>query len=331
MKRLKTLLAALALTAAAPFASAVEIVVPAYFYPSWMPELNEWHQLTWAAQQGANVTAIMNPSNGPGLSSNSDYVASINEFRAAGGKVIGYVYTCYGVNHCTPEVPPTRSTSEVLADAEKYASWYHVDGVFLDEMATQPGALPFYQTVSAGLKSSHPGWEIVGNPGVTPTAGYNGLANTLMSFEGSYSDFVGGSFLSGLTNAASTGAIVHSVATVAQMQQVMGLARQYGLGAIYVTDGTMASGNPYLHLPSYWQAEGLAAAVPEPESAAMLAAGLVLLGIARRRRAVQGDAGRARTVIRRPWTRSRCAGRAPSCVGFRSARQWRNCRRAGRS
>ncbi|KQV94805.1 spherulation-specific family 4 protein [Pelomonas sp. Root1237] len=285
MKRLKTLIAALALASAAPFASAIEIIVPAYFYPSWMPSLNEWHQLTWAAQQGAQVTAIMNPGNGPGLASNSDYVASVNEFRAAGGKVIGYVYTCYGVNHCTSEVPPTRSTGEVLADAQKYANWYGVDGVFLDEMATLPGALPFYQTVSNSLRAAHPGWEIVGNPGVTPTAGYTALANTLMSFEGSYSDFINGSFLSGLTNAASTGAIVHSVATEAQMLQVMGLARQHGLGAIYVTDGTMASGNPYLHLPSYWTAEVAAAAVPEPAQAGMLMAGLALMaGIVRRRR-----------------------------------------------
>lgn len=286
MKHLKTLLATLALATAAPFASAIEIVVPAYFYPSWMPSQNEWHQLTWASQQGAQVTAIMNPGNGPGLASNSDYVSSVNEFRAAGGKVIGYVYTCYGVNHCTPEVPPTRSTTEVLADAQKYANWYGVDGVFLDEMATQPGALPFYQAVSNGLKAAHPGWEIVGNPGVTPTAGYLPLANTLMSFEGSYNDFINGSFLSGLTNAASTGAIVHSVGTVAQMQQVMGLARQYGLGAIYVTDGTMASGNPYLHLPSYWTAEVAAAtaAVPEPAQAGLLVAGLGLLALSRRRR-----------------------------------------------
>jgi len=284
MKRLKTLAAMLALATAAPLASAIEIIVPAYFYPSWMPSQNEWLQLTAAASQGARITAIMNPGNGPGTASNSDYVTAVNALRAAGGKVLGYDYTCYGINLCTPQVPPTRSTPDVLADARRYASWYGVDGVFLDEMSTQTGALPFYQAVSSSLRSAHPGWEIVGNPGVAPAAGYTAVASTLMSFEGSYTDFINGPFLGGLTNAGSTGAIVHSVATVAQMQEVMGLARQYGLGAIYVTDGTMASGNPYLHLPSYWTAEVAAAAVPEPAEAGMLALGLGLLAVVARRR-----------------------------------------------
>jgi hypothetical protein len=119
--------------------------------------------------------------------------------------------------------------------------------------------------------------------------------------EGSYTAFINGPFLSGLTNPASTGAIVHTVMTEAQMHEVMGLARQHGLGAIYVTDGTMASGNPYLHLPGYWQAEVLAAAVPEPASVLLMIAGLGSLAALRRRGAARGaGATRLAAVARVP-------------------------------
>ena len=54
-------------------ASATELLVPAYFYPSFDPAQNYWNDLTAAAAAGARVTAIMNPDNGPGASFNSDY------------------------------------------------------------------------------------------------------------------------------------------------------------------------------------------------------------------------------------------------------------------
>jgi len=284
MKSLKTLMAAAGFAMAAPHALAIEIIVPAYFYPSWNPAVSEWTQLNDAAAKGAQITVIMNPGNGPGASFNSDYANGINKLRAAGGKVLGYDYTCYGINLCTPEVPQIRTTGDVLSDAQKYANWYNIDGVFLDEMGTQPSAQPFYKTVSDGLKAAHPTWQIVGNPGAVPTAGYAGLTTSVIAFENTFEAFVSGTFLSSLTNPAATGAIVHSVATVAQMQQVMTLAKQYGLGSIYVTDRTLAE-NPYVHLPTYWAAEVAAAAVPEPASIAMTLAGLaVVAGTVRRRR-----------------------------------------------
>ncbi len=138
-------------------ASATSLLVPAYFYPSFEPAQSYWNELTAAAAAGVRVTAIMNPDNGPGTLPNSDYASAITGFRLAGGKVLGYVYTCYGGGTCVSGLPSTRSAADVLADAQRYADWYKVDGIFLDEMSNQLTALPFYQTVAQGLRAARPG------------------------------------------------------------------------------------------------------------------------------------------------------------------------------
>ena len=65
-----------------------------------------------AAADEVDITAIMNPCNGPGNSLDANYVAAVNAFRAAGGRVIGYVYSSYG----------SRPLAQVTADIDKYDS-----------------------------------------------------------------------------------------------------------------------------------------------------------------------------------------------------------------
>src|SRR3954469_12208672 len=72
-------------------AATLEIVVPAYFYPS---AGSDWNELT-AAADDVPVTAIMNPFNGPGNLRDNNYVSAVNSLRSAGGRVIGYVYSSY--------------------------------------------------------------------------------------------------------------------------------------------------------------------------------------------------------------------------------------------
>lgn len=101
-------------------ASATEILVPAYFYPSSDPNLSFWDEMTAAASQGVGITAIMNPNNGPSDAVNTDYTSAVNAFRAAGGKVIGYVSTQYGA----------RDAAVVLAEVNAYQNFYQIDGIF---------------------------------------------------------------------------------------------------------------------------------------------------------------------------------------------------------
>jgi hypothetical protein len=290
MKSLKTSCRLLCLLAASGCvlakAAAIDLVVPAYFYPSWIPSQNEWNTMRSSLASGAQITAIMNPGNGPGTAVNSDYASAVNAFQSAGGIVLGYDYTCYGVNHCSSEVPPTRSIASIEADANTYANGYHVNGVFLDEMASNSATLPFYQTLSKDLTKAHPSWQIVGNPGTTPqTNAYYGAASSLVVFEGSYSNFVSNTSFAHLSNPGQSIAFVHDASTAAEMETAMALAKKYGLAGIYVTDGTEASNNPYRDLPSYWNAEVAASLSPVPEAPISLtfALGLGILAFARMR------------------------------------------------
>jgi Spherulation-specific family 4 len=180
-----------ALVAGSLPAKAMDVLVPAYFYPSADPALSQWDEMTAAAAAGGRITAIINVNNGPGASINGDYVNAVNSFRAAGGKVLGYVYTCYGINTCITGLPATRSTADVLADAQRYASWYNVDGIFLDEMSNTAAALPFYQTVADGLRAARPSGSIVGNPGTSTPAAYLNVADTLVTFENGTGSYAG--------------------------------------------------------------------------------------------------------------------------------------------
>ena len=112
---------------------------PAYFYPSGAG-LDCWNRL--ASDAGSiKIEAILNPASGPGTAQDPNYVAVVNQLRAAGGSVFGYVSTRYG----------DRDMTAVIKDIDKYLLCYNINGVFVDEMAnTQHDflitrTLPVYQ------------------------------------------------------------------------------------------------------------------------------------------------------------------------------------------
>ena len=162
------------------YAADLEIVVPAYFYPSGG---SDWNDLT-AAADDVPITAIMNPFNGPGNSLDNNYVSAINSFRAAGGRVIGYVYSSY----------TERPLQQVLNDIDQYKDWYDIDGIFVDEMANTGPAerLDYYRDIYNHVKAIDPNWEVMGNPGTTTIEQYLTwpTADRLMVFENVGSSYV---------------------------------------------------------------------------------------------------------------------------------------------
>lgn len=224
-------------------AAPLEIVVPAYFYPS---AGSDWNDLNAAAAE-VPITAIMNPFNGPGNSLDANYVAAVNSFRAAGGRVIGYVYTSYNA----------RPLQQVLADIDRYDNWYNIDGIFVDEMANTGPAerLNYYKDIYDHVKAIDPNWEVMGNPGTSTIEQYLTwpTADRLMVFENVGANYPGYTPSSWNFDYDRSHFVhlVHTEPSSANMLSDLGLAVQRNAGGIYITDDVLA--NPWDRLPSYWQ------------------------------------------------------------------------------
>jgi hypothetical protein len=227
------------------------LLVPAYAYPV---AGGVWDQLASAARS-VPVEAILNPDSGPGTGPDPNYVAAVNNLRAAGGTVIGYVPTNYG-----QPTAPGQTTAQLLQAVETaindYHAWYHLDGIFIDEMATDQADLGFYQQIYNYVHSLQSGWTVVGNPGTIPAQSYVTAADTLVMFEDSaganganYSAYSPPAWQAGYP-ATRFANIVYGVSTVAAMQADVNQAAAQNTGWIYVTDADLP--NPYGALPSYW-------------------------------------------------------------------------------
>ena len=161
----------------------MEILVPAYFYPSTR---SAWNTLTTSAAANPLVTilAIMNPNDGIFNSVDVNFTRATTQFVAAGGKVLGYVYTGYGKGG--------RSIADIKLNIDRYLQLYgreRISGFFLDEMASETQRLDFYREIYSYIKSIDPSLRVVGNPGMVPAAQYASVADTLVVFESTASDY----------------------------------------------------------------------------------------------------------------------------------------------
>ena len=237
----------------------LEILVPAYFYPS---ATSDWNALTASAiaHPSVAITAIMNPNNGVFSSADANFTRAATQFVGAGGKVLGYVYTRYGKG--------SRSIADIKANIDKYLQFYgreRISGIFLDEMASETSKLDFYREIYSYIKGIDPSLRVVGNPGLIPTAGYAGIADTLVSFEGPAADYqkfdprTQNAWLYTYTNRTQA-MLTHNTATCGAMQgavQAAASARN-NTGWVYATEREFnyatGVGNPWAALPTYWDA-----------------------------------------------------------------------------
>src|SRR6266571_1999513 len=143
------------------------IVIPLYTYPTD----GSWAATPQAKNAHPNVPiiAVINPSDGPGGSSDSNYVQGVKNFQAAGIIVIGYVATGYA----------SQLISSLESQISSYKNWYSVNGIFFDEMSSVQGN---YSTLNTYVKSL--GMTMtMGNPGTSVPSSYIGTLDSLCIFE----------------------------------------------------------------------------------------------------------------------------------------------------
>lgn len=218
------------------------LIVPAYFGPN---RTTDWERLATAAAQ-APVIAIANVANGPGSSPQAGYRTVLARVRDQGGRVVGYVHTRY----------TQRPATEVLQDMDRWADFYAVDGIFVDEMTNDgsQASLAYFGSLLAHVRARYPQWQIIGNPGTSTRESYltAPTADVLVTFEHhtGYPTLIPDAW----TRRHPSTAFAHlcyGVPSPDSMAQYLALARSRRATWIYVTDDVLP--NPWDRLPTYWE------------------------------------------------------------------------------
>jgi hypothetical protein len=228
-------------SARAAAAATQSVAVPAYFDPG-----RDWNELERENPPVALV--VMNPDSGPGSASQASYVRAVAAAQAAGISVVGYVDTRFA----------RRPLGSVEAQVDDYYRWYSVNGIFFDDASTSCSNEPYYAALNAYVKARGGSQATILNPGTWTNRCYTAAADILLTFEGSYRQYLHSySAPAWVAQYPPTRfwQIVYAAPSVGAMRRAVGLSRRRGVGFLYVTPERLP--NPYGGLPGggYWRAE----------------------------------------------------------------------------
>lgn len=222
--------------------SCVRLAVPAYVPPD---------DFETAAAEGESGIVVLNPGDGPDIERDDALAAAVEQVQAEGVVVLGYVLTGYGA----------AEVDTVVAQADRYARWYAVDGIFLDEVASERADLAHYERMASALRAAGFG-TIAMNPGVYPDPGYADAADLLVTFEGTAAEYRALDRPAGFESTTGEWHLVHT-ADADDARDAVALAEERNVTRLFVTDRT-ETGDTWNALPPYFDAERAAAAATCP-------------------------------------------------------------------
>lgn len=228
----------------------LHIGVPGYGAPPWA----EW------ISGGNTQVVIMNPFCGPAPTVDAGYTAQIAAAHAAGVKIIGYVSTGYGPGStnswylpgCVAGGTGGKPLAQAIAEMDAYKAQYpSLDGIFFDECAVDPAAVPYYSTLVTYARGIGLTWCAL-NPGTHPPAAYDGVADAIMVFENTEAAYLAD--VPPAWEATATSKLWHVIygAATSDVGVIASRARSLNASLIYVTDDTMPNPWDAQPLPGTW-------------------------------------------------------------------------------
>lgn len=222
----------------------IGLLVPLYSGPNSDPI--DWRDLV-AMDRRIPIAVVINPNNGPGHHLYKDYLKPISAINGAGGVTLGYIPTRNG------HMP----IGKIRHEMKKYFDKYHVNGIFLDEMATHANKrnIKYYERIVKIAWHLHHGADIFANPGTSfPRKFLITGIDTFVEQE-SQANTVMNSQPEGWTLKApkTTFAEISYDTPNGEMRTVEHALLKRHLSWMYITNGT--GSNPYAKLPSYWGKE----------------------------------------------------------------------------
>ena len=186
---------------------------------------------------------VINPANGPGAAALPAYRAAVRAAQRAGARVLGYVPTTYA----------QRPAADVMADIDRYASWYRVDGIFLDEASHDVDQLGYYAALGRHVRAEADRLVVL-NPGTVPAPEYFDVADVVVTFEGPYAGY--GAAMKAMPDwvrAQPPEHVAHLVYGASRRQAMDTVGHPQKAGYVYVTSGSMP--DPWRTVPPYLHEE----------------------------------------------------------------------------
>jgi hypothetical protein len=187
---------------------------------------------------------VINPSSGPGAEAVPAYRGAVRTAQRAGARVLGYVHTTYGA----------RPAADVMADIDRYTSWYGVDGIFLDEASHDVAHVGYYAALGRHVRAGGARRVVVLNPGVVPAREYFDLADVIVTFEGPYAAY--GPAMEATpewVRDQPPGRVAHLVYDASRQQAMATVSHPQKAGYVYATSGSLP--DPWRTVPSYLHEE----------------------------------------------------------------------------